>query len=222
MFEPITRQDFVSRIKTKPEQFDRLWHDAQGVISLRQMAEVYVIQTMPTDYLKSLLYSMPLTGCSTRKPYWGCEFRLQRVDPVSLQVGQTFVERKKCDSLLYAFGDRFKGHCVTHGIAKLTASVVLGCGVDGRPMIAHYVPPIIEESDNRHLLVDGVHRNFLAMNVGTTIEAVVVEHPTEDYPCKPQVWDQVTPVEEKPPEHKRFFNLRKELFRDLKYVGIDG
>ena len=107
-------------------------------------------------------------------------------------------------------------------MAKSTAAIVLGRTAADEPCIAHYLSPIVEEHGGRLILMDGVHRNFLVRCVGTTIESIVIRQIGEPFPCDVRSWDEVRVVEEKPPKDQRFFNLRPELFRDVKHIGIDG
>ena len=126
---------------------------------------------------------------------------------------QQFLER--CDSMFSSF-------CVSRGMAKLGACIVLGRTVEGAQGIAHYVPPIIERHGSAWVLLDGVHRMYLARQVGTTLEAVVVSGVKTPFPTDLHGWESVSVVSEKPARSERYRNLRPELFRDLKHVGLDG
>jgi len=137
-------------------------------------------------------------------------------------VGQTFVERKKLQRILEDFGGMWNAFAVTRGIAKRTASIIYGRTESHAHAIAHYLPPIAEENDGRLLLLDGVHRNFLVRSIGTTIETVLIRGVRERFPCRCGRWDEVSPVDEKPPKSERFHDLEPGLFRDVKSIGIDG
>lgn len=175
---------------------------------------------MPMDYLRQILESVTLLGSDVR-PYKGCNIETGRLDPTRLKLAQTFVERLKYQAMLESFSALFKKFCVTKGVAKCTALIACGRTSGGVRAIAHYIPPLVEVH-NTNLLLDGVHRNFLVMAVGTTLEAIFVEGVNADYPCTPQPWSEVSVVEAKPPKDKRYFNLKPELFRNLEGVGIDG
>ena len=58
--------------------------------------------------------------------------------------------------------------------------------------------------------------------MGGTIPVIAVEGIREPFPCALHSWQDISAVDEKPPKGERFFDLKPELFRDLKHVGIDG
>ena len=224
MFNPIELSDFEERTGIQRKDFAPVWNKVECVVSLRDFKKVFQIQAMPREYLLRLLKNITLTGDNKEKPFKGCSFELLRSDPNGLLVGQTFVLRKKYQKILEEFPSVFGNFCVTRGIAKLTAQIVLGEDVQGKLAIAHYIPPIIETSKGTHspILLDGIHRNFLAKNVGTTMETILIRNVKVPFPADPVEWSRITVVDEKPIPDERYFNLRPELFRDLKSIGIDG
>jgi hypothetical protein len=177
---------------------------------------------MPEEYLKALLFSTVLEGDRSNKIYADCSIQRARIDPHHLEIGQTFIERPKYQKLLENLPQVYSGFCVNHGFAKCSALIVYGQTSDGSSVVAHYVPPIIEVHNDRLFLLDGVHRDFLTMAVGTTVESVLIKGVKVPFPCDPRGWDEVRVVEQKPPRPERFRNLKPDLFRDLKWVGIDG
>ena len=138
------------------------------------------------------------------------------------KIGQTFVERRKINALHELFNDAFVGHDVPRGISKKGAYIVRGLDPDGVPVVAQYLPPIVEQIESRHAVLDGIHRFSYVRGAGTTIEVIKISDPAAPFPCDLRKWSSITPVDTKPPKDQRFFNLKPELFRDLKYVGIDG
>ena len=92
--------------------------------------------------------------------------------------------------------------------------------------MACYIPPIIEVHGSRSLIMDGIHRNYIARQSGlSTINALLVENIEVPFPCSVNNWKevQVIPLADKPKNlEDRYFDLQKGLFRDLKYLGIDG
>jgi hypothetical protein len=195
---------------------------ATSIVSLRSLTRIESVQVMPHSYLKRLIESVPLVGDRTVHPYAGCRIDRYRLDPYMSKVGQTFVERAKINALHESFNDVFKGHDVPSGIAKKGAYIVRGFDALGMPVVAHYLPPIIEQIENRHAVLDGIHRFSYTRGAGTTIEIIKISDPTAPFPCDLQKWSAITAVDAKPPKEKRFFNLKPDLFRDLKFVGIDG
>ncbi len=220
MFTDVGMYEFRQRTMIPDNQLEA-WTDAKKVTSLRNIRRIIDLRVMPMFYLEQLLRNVTLAGDSSVYPYRHATIETVRMDPASLLVPQTFIERKKYQGFLEGFQNIFKGFCVTRGVAKCTALIVFGETIDGTLAIAHYLPPIIEDH-GRLQLIDGMHRNFLVMTVGTTLETIVVRGVTGQFPCTPQGWAAVKVVDEKPPKGERFFNLTPNLFRDLKRVGIDG
>lgn len=217
MFEPIPIDEFRRRTG-----LDALEPGIRSVVSLRDIHFVANISVMSVDYLQALLRNVPLTNQQGIRPYASVRPRSARIDPHLLRVPQTFVERKKCQAFLESFPSVFDGFLVTKGVAKCTALIVGGVTKEAEAAMAFYVPPIIECGKSEYRLVDGMHRNFLVMRVGTTLESIMLEEVNTEFPCVPCSWNNVELVDEKPPKERRFFGLKPELFRDLKWVGIDG
>jgi hypothetical protein len=163
-----------------------------------------------------------LVGDTACRPFAGRKIRRMRADPEMFSVGQTFVEQKKLLALQTDFFDIFRGSGATRGFAKRGAMIILGRTASGELAVAHYVPPIIERHGHMHGLLDGVHRCYTAMRVGTTIEVIKVSDVQTPFPCGFGSWRQVRQVDAKPPKPERFHDLKPELFRDLKFIGIDG
>lgn len=221
MFVDVGMNDFKSRTSISHSDLFHSCADVEVVTSLRTLTEIKSLLVMPFDYLKQLLGSVTLVGNEHEHPYEHVKIDTVRMDPKQLKIPQTFVQRDKYQALLEDFSQVFHGFLTTKGMAKCTALIAHGKTTDGRPAIAHYVPPIVEKWGEM-CLVDGMHRNFVVMQVGTTIETVVVEGVCSAFPCAPQKWSRVKVVTEKPPKDERFFELNESLFRDLKWVGIDG
>lgn len=221
MFQRISGEEFEKRIGVMPNFIAK----AKIIVSLRDLdpARLCAVQVMSRAYLENLIRNIPLEGDESVKPYAQAEIVLVRMDPHDLVIGQTFVERGKYQSLLEDFSAILDGKfCVTRGTAKCNALIIFGQTYDGCDAVAHYLPPLIEATNGTQFLVDGVHRNFLVMRVGTTIESIVLKNVTVPLPCETQPWSAITVVNTKPPRERRFFELKPQLFRNLKYAGIDG
>lgn len=222
MFEAIRLVDFAGRIGMCAKEAIPTWGAAESVVSLRELISVEAVQPMRREYLSALMKNVVLAGDATMRVYAASNVQTMRIDPHSVLLGQTFVERAKYQSFLENFEAMFTAFCVPRGMAKLGACIVLGKTADGRYAIAHYIPPIIEIVGDRPTLLDGVHRMFLARQIGTTLETVMVDKVAAPFPADLHEWNKVNIVTEKPPLEKRFSNLRRDLFRNLKYVGVDG
>lgn len=222
MFIPIDLSTFSERTGIGGELLVSAWADARQVVSLRDLRTIVDLRPMPRVYVEKLIRNIGLDGDPATKPYLGCEIRQERIEPSALMIGQTFVERAKYRAILEEFDGVFADFSVPRGISKLTAHIALGRTADGAMAMAHYLPPIIEEHGGRRLLLDGIHRNYVVKNAGTTIECIVIGNVAMPFPCDPQDWGSIKPVDAKPPKEQRYFNLRPELFRDVKRIGIDG
>lgn len=224
MFEPLNVVDFEARTGLKTV----FSCGAEKIVSLRDLndGEVTAVQVMPIAYLETLLRNITLEGDASVKPYANCEISLVSMDPRSACVGQTFVERSKYQAILEKFELLDGKFCVNGGAAKRNALIIFGKAKDGMEVMAHYLPPMYEAANGNgnghHFLLDGVHRNFLVKQIGTTIESILIKGVKVPLPCDPGTWQEVRVVDEKPPRHERFHNLRPELFRNLKFIGIDG
>lgn len=222
MFKPIILQEFLERSGVSLENYGFEILKIKHVISLRDMSEIQVIFPMERRYLEKILFKIRTIG-GDEKVYQNCEIKLVRLDPYSLKVGQTFVQRNKYVSILENFKNIFEKFTVSRGIAKLTSMIVIGRDRERNTALAHYLPPIIEMHNTDLILMDGIHRNFIGLSLGTTLESIVIEKVKIPFPCSVKTWDQIQVVEKKPESiEERFFDLKKGLFRDLKNIGIDG
>jgi hypothetical protein len=221
-FAPIPLEVFRERTGMAVSDLVPHWGEARRIVSLRDIVKVESVQAMSREYLWRLIDNVSLIGDPSVKPYAGCRSQILRMDPHGVLVAQTFVERPKYLRILENVSGFFGDFCMTRGIAKLNACIVLGRDAAGEQAIGHYLPPIVEEHEGRMHLLDGTHRNFLVKSVGTTIETIVIRKVKTPFPCVPQQWKTVRGVDEKPPVAERFEDLRPELFRDVKSIGIDG
>lgn len=222
MFKPIRLQEFLERSGVSLDNYGFETAKIKHIISLRDMSEIQVIFPMERRYLEKILFKIQITE-GDKKVYQGCEIKLVRMDPYSLKVGQTFVQRNKYVSILENFKNIFEKFTVSRGLAKLTSMIVIGKDREGNTALAHYLPPIIEMHNSELILMDGIHRNFIGLSLGTTLESIVIENVQIPFPCSARKWDEIKVVETKPEDIKdRFFDLKKDLFRDLKNIGIDG
>jgi hypothetical protein len=222
VFTSVPLAQFEERTGIKSRDYPGILQGIEQIVSLRDIAKPQQVSVMPRDYLESLVRNITLARSATEKPYEHLEICLERTDPHGLLIGQTFVLREKYRSILEDFADLFDGFCVTRGAAKCNAMVVAGYSIDGVLSLAHYLPPIVEEHYGHRVLLDGIHRNYLVMKIGTTLETVVVKGVRTTFPAKPQRWSQIKVVNEKPVLEDRYFDLQHSLFRQLHEVGIDG
>lgn len=221
MFQSLSIIDFRQRTGLDVDRFSPLDEPVASIVSLRTMVRIQAVVAMPFDYLARLIRSVPLVGNASARPYGNCKVSRHRHDARAMVVGQTFIENGKILNL-FDFDGVFDGFDVPFGISKKGGMLIFGRDAEGLPCAAQYLPPIIEWTDGKHRLLDGMHRCAFIMRGGTTVEVVKIHHVKTPFPCELKKWRDVRRVEEKPPKAERFFGLNEKLFRDLKAVGIDG
>lgn len=220
MKEAITKDEFKAR--TGLNLPNNNWN-IKKVVPLKDIVKVRDLNIMPEHYLEGILRNVTLEGDSTVQPYKDADIRHYRVDPTSLMLAQTFVERKKYQRLIEDLGQLFSGFCTNNGFAKCTALIVVGeTNNEGEIVAAHYLPPLIEVHTEQPCLFDGTHRNYITMRIGTTIESVIMRNIKTPVPCTFSTWSMINVVDAKPPREERFINLNAHYFRNLGFTGIDG
>lgn len=222
--KPILIKDFLEKTEFNLTDLDTIDPSSiQFVIGLRNMKEIISINAMSKDYLNRLLLRVGTTGSFNEKVYENAKINFAKIDPHTLRLGQKFVYRKNYTAILENFPCLFGDFHISRGISKLTAFIIFGKDENGNFAMAHYLPPIIEIHEGHSILLDGVHRNFIVKNSGTTIEAIIIQNVKTHFPCASQKWDEVLVIDHKPEKiEDRYFDLKPELFRDLKSIGIDG
>lgn len=220
MFETLDLGEFERRTCLNPLMYH--WRTADRIVSLRDIRRIVEIKLMKAEYLAKLLLGVTLVNDPGVRPYEGCRIKRMRADPLLLEVGQTFVEEQKLLALQTNFFEIFKDSGAPNGFVKKPAMIILGETADGSLAVAHYLPPLVELHNGCYALLDGMHRSYSTMHVGTTMEVILVCSPKSPFPCDFNEWDVVRLVGAKPPKEERYFGLKPHLFRDLKYVGIDG
>lgn len=220
VFDPIELGEFERRTGVPAKEL--AWSEADRIVSPRQIVRVRNVMVMPSEYLAKLITSIPLAGDAHRRPYADCRIDRYRLDPRMSKIGQTFVENAKILALHGEFHAFFEGFDLPYGVAKKGAYLIAGETAEGERALAQYVPPIVEQIGNRHAVLDGIHRFSYTKGAGTTLEIIKITDPKVPFPCDLHKWSAIKAVDAKPPKAERFFNLKPELFRDLKFVGIDG
>ncbi|MBN2459003.1 hypothetical protein JXB28_01860 [Candidatus Woesearchaeota archaeon] len=195
-------------------------YEAEKVVCLRQLENTNCIEAMPKDTLDTLLRNVRLNGKPEEKPYQDADIKVFRIDPAGLYLGQTFVQEEKLLSFMSDFPRVLSNFC-SAGISKLYPFIACG-EFQEKPAISFYIPPIAESYNGNYVILDGIHRSYLTKQAGTTMTYVVIEKKNNGLPFTPAKWDDIKLVKDKPEIEKRYFNLKKELFRRLDHVGIDG
>ena len=195
--------------------------DAEEIIALREIKKERIekIELMKESFLEKLLKNVPLS-MGEDYPYRGSKIITNTISPKCLKIGQSFVQEDKIVSILEL-------PFVLEPYAYITISKLPPCIIytknRAHRVAAFYIPPIIEVYNGESYILDGIHRSYIARGIGSTMNYIVVENPSLDPPFKPRSWRDIRIVKEKPVRmEERYFDIKPELFRLLKHVGIDG
>lgn len=194
------------------------------VLPLKDIKNISSVVPINRELLDRLLRSIKtLDG---QFPFQKAQFEMLKFDPMQLQIGQKFAYRENYVQLLEDLSDIFaKRYAINPGISTLGAYMIFGESSTGEGAIAYYLPPIVEKHNNNLVIMDGIHRNYITLKVGGTVYAILARDVVIPFPCSGKNWNEIKVISlaEKPKDiNERYFDLRKNLFRDLKYLGIDG
>ncbi len=194
------------------------------VLPLRDIAKI--VSVIPMS--ESLLFKM-ISGVQTndkQQPFKDASLKIINIDPLQVKIGQKFAYMENWVRLMQDLPGLFSAqYAMGHGIIHLGAFTVFGNDASGEEALAFYVPPIVEQHGNNLVIMDGIHRNYIVKQIGASILAVEVKNVSASFPCSCQEWSELRCISlmEKPKDiNERYFDLKVDLFRDLKYFGIDG
>ena len=215
----ISREQLEERLQT---DLHRNFLGYDTIIPLRNVVLVDHLALFRQEVLERLIKNIPLRSEGEKIfPYAESRIGTHGIEPKGLMIGQTFVLESKILSIMSNMEKIFEDY-VTTGLSKMLPVQVYGQDIEGKKVMAFYVPPIIERHGDKDILLDGMHRSAICSSAGTTICPIVISNVSYPLPFDPITWKEVELVKEKPPIEKRYVNLRPELFRDLGYVGIEG
>lgn len=225
----IEKQEFLRRLDCSERTLrENLclpnFKNVKRVVPLRYLANITATPIPMTNAMLSGLISRIRT-MDNQRPFSNIVITLRKVDPNLLHIGQRFAYRENYQSQLENLAGLFGRFAIPSGISELGAYFIFGEDQDGIPAMACYTPPIIEQHGSDLVIMDGIHRNYITKQIGSTINSIIVRGVTVPFPCGLHPWEdiQVISLSEKPKDiNLRYFELNKELFRDLKYFGIDG
>ncbi len=222
--EAIPFQEFLKRTGFSPDSFG--FRNCEGIsyiVAPTDLKRILMVNVMPLNYLHGLLSKIGTLGDPDNKVYAQAKIEMACIDPNSLSLGQKFVYRKNYTAILENFRNLFTEFTAPRGISKLTPYLIVGKNINDHIVLAHYLPPMVEIHGNNSVLLDGVHRNFIAKQSGNNPETIIIRGVKVPFPCTPKPWSEIKVVDKKPENlEDRYFDLKKELFRDLKAIGIDG
>ena len=235
----ISSGEYFHRIGLEPDEFERELHlpdvdCVEKILPLRNIKRVTSIVPMNYKMLVRLLRLLQTAdgGC----PFTNAEFNIINIDPRQLKVGQRYIYRENYQDLLEEVVDIFADFPgIDGGLGDLGPSFLFGWSEEPISKeeiysLACYLPPIIEYHVGEslrvdYMIMDGIHRNFIAKQSGKNQNVILVSGVSLPFPCSAHNWSEikVIPLIEKPKDpHDRYFDLREGLFRNLKYLGIDG
>lgn len=225
----IDPQEYLKRLNLKREEFrERLrLPDIDGISKIIPLRDLKVIQSLIPIESELVVYLLrQIKTLDGRMPFRNIKVQMFRADPRQLKVGQKFVYRENYQKLLEGVPDIFRRFMVTPGgLGDLGAYFVFGLNGDNHYSMACYLPPVVEKHGGDQIIMDGIHRNYITMQAGLAANSILVEGVDLPFPCGIRDWSEVTviPLADKPKDLSgRYFELNKGLFRDLKYLGVDG
>lgn len=226
----ITQEEYLRRLHMDSEEFVASLHlpkvkRVRTIVPLRDMQNIESLIPISAEMLNYILRS--IRTMSGHKAFPRGHVHMLNLDPRQLRVGQKFVYRETYQKIMEDVPNIFKAFLVSNGdgLGNLGPYFAFGTTAQNEYAMACYIPPVVEKHGLDMVIMDGIHRNFIARQAGTTINAIVIDKVQMPFPCGFREWSdiKVIPASEKPAElNKRYFDLNAELFRDLKYLGIDG
>ena len=207
-----------------------LGSDFNRIVPLRAIQSVKGVVLFESDTFEKLIKGIPLRSQSEKiYPYADAKINVFRRQPEGFDIGQTFINSKKLLALMQDLESRLLGGFYTGGLSKMPPTKIYGIDSEERKVIAFYIPPIAEvyndgKNGSSVVLIDGIHRSYICKAAGTTVNAVHINYisPDSPLPFDPITWRDAKLMEDKPPIDQRYKNLRREYFRDLNSIGIDG
>lgn len=223
---PIPVKQFLDRtgIDLYQTGFNK-WDKIVNVVAPRDLQKIITVESMSMEYLISLLSNITLLGNKNKKIYAHAKINLRRIDLDMLSLGQRFIYRDHYTAIMENLCTLFSGFTIPRGISNWTPYIIIGMGFDDQYVLAHYVPPMVEVHGNKFILLDGVHRCFITKQTNPDTESVVIERVKTPFPCETKSWKELQIIDKKPEKvdvTKRHFDLKVELFRNLRGIGIDG
>lgn len=225
----IDREEYFSRLDISVQEFKNELRlpaiDAlRNIVPLRDLTCVDSLIPISFDFLAHLIRRIKtLDG---RSPFTKARITMANIDPRMLKIGQQFVYREIYQSLIEEAAGIFQRFCVaSNGLGDVGAYFAFGSNGENAYAMACYLPPIVECHAGNLVVMDGIHRNYISRQTGKTQNAVFVDTIAEPFPCGMRGWEDVCviPLSKKPARTEdRYFELEQGLFRDLKYLGIDG
>lgn|SRR3989338_1214910 len=226
----ITPGDYFERLHLDIKEFEKRLHlpdvsEIKKIVPLRRITKIHSLIPITAEMLGYLVRRIKTLDGDL--PYKNAHIKMAKMDPHILKIGQKFVYRENYQQLMEEVPGIFKEFMGTsEGLADIGAYFVFGVnGNTDTLCLACYLPPIVEQHSWGLPVMDGIHRNFLSKQSGAIPTTILVKNVELPFPCAAQNWSkvEVIPLADKPVQvEDRYFELNKGLFRNLKYLGIDG
>lgn len=225
----IERDEYLERIKLNTESFKNHLklpdiNSIKRILPLRNIKEITSLLPIDRELLVMLLKQIKTPD--GRMPFSNIESQITSIYPPHLKIGQKFVYRENYTNLFEEAPNIFKDFFVTSGgLGDVGPYFVFGKDYNDFYSMACYLPPIVEKHGHDLVIMDGIHRNYIKKQGGGTLVGIVLINVGLPFPCAAKNWSDIKVISltEKPKDiNERYFDLQKNLFRDLKYLGIDG
>jgi hypothetical protein len=194
------------------------------VTCLKDMTVIEKVIPMTSDYLERMVstvtYGLPeVLGLA----YRNCQIEVKQLDPRELRISQSFVQRDKASFFREEFVDKFSPYMPSLSMVQECGPfIAIGQRADGQPVMAHYLPPIVEEHGDKLLLLEGGHRQYVALEQESTHLTVVIRDVRAPFPWETAPWLKLRVVDVKPHQDDRHFGKpAKQYFRHFLPVGLD-
>lgn len=194
------------------------------IVPLRDIKRIESLIPIDRNLLLHLLRQ--INTLDGRPVFSKASLSLVKIDPRQLKIGQKYVYRENYQRLMEDASDIFHTFAASAGgLCDMGAYFVFGRNGNDDYAMACYLPPIVETHGRDLVIMDGIHRNYIAKQTGAAFTVILVEPSDLPFPCSVRNWDEISVISlaDKPKDlGDRYFDLQKDLFRDLKYLGIDG
>lgn len=226
----IAPHDFLTRIALSLSEFEQQLHlpDVHAVRRIVPLRDITDVTSPPIPISTELLLHLVqrIQTVDGRFPYAAARITMVKMDPRHLKVGQKYVYRENYQKMMENIPNIFHRFlAVNGGLGDLGAYFIFGVNGSNEYALACYLPPFVEMQGTDFVITDGIHRNFILKQAGAALNTILIENVSLPFPCSVHPWSdtRILPLAEKPKDiHDRYFDLDHLLFRDLKYLGIDG
>lgn len=196
--------------------------DYKRVVSLKDLAEIQHMMFFKKEVFEALIRGIVIRG-TDHQLYKNSGINVYGREPKGFNVGQTFILESKILGIMEGLEGNIFSNFISKGLSKMPPTIIYGKDLENKKALAFYIPPLIEIHEKSNVaLIDGAHRSYICKSAGTTVNGVHITRVDAELPFESIKWDETNVVKEKPSISNRYRDLKKELFRDLTHMGIDG